>query len=59
MRWIAALLLLAAVPATARDALGIYGGWGAFRADAHMGTSPELDDAVLDAIMRKAGLAGG
>lgn len=32
---------------------------GAFRADAHMGTSPELDDAVLDAIMRKAGLAGG
>lgn len=31
MRWIAALLLLAATPATARDALGIYGRWGAFR----------------------------
>ena len=30
MKWIAAALLLAAVPAAARDPLGVFGGWAAF-----------------------------
>lgn len=31
MRWLVPALLLVAAPAAARDALGIYEGWGAFR----------------------------